>query len=45
MRGSVTEKRRFEARKRIAAIEAAPAGAALNSAANDVAVQIADWVN
>jgi len=45
MRGSATEKRRFEARKRIAAIEAASAGAGLNSAANDVAAQIADWVN
>lgn len=44
IRGSATEKRRFEARKRVAAIAAAPAGAALNSAANNVAVQIADWV-
>lgn len=43
--GSVTEKRRFEARKPLADIEPVPAGAALNSAANDVAVQIADWVN
>jgi cholesterol transport system auxiliary component len=45
IRGNATEKRRFEARKPLAAIEAVPAGAALNSAANDVAVQIADWVN
>ena len=44
-RGSATEKRRFEARRPIAAIEAAPAGTALNSAANDVAIQIAIWVN
>ena len=43
IRGSVTEKRRFEARRPVTAIAPAPAGAALNAAANDVAGQIADW--
>lgn len=42
-RGSATEKRRFEARRPVTAIAPAPAGAALNAAANDVAGQIADW--
>jgi len=45
IRGSATEKRRFEARRPITAIAPAPAGAALNAAANDVAGQIADWVS
>jgi cholesterol transport system auxiliary component len=44
IRGSATEKRRFEARRPVTAIAPAPAGAALNAAANDVAGQIADWV-
>jgi cholesterol transport system auxiliary component len=46
IRGSdpVIEKRRFEARAPVSAIEAAPPGAALNRAANDVAAQVADWV-
>ena len=43
IRGSATEKRRFEARRPVAEISPAPAGAALNAAANDVAGQIADW--
>lgn len=43
VRGSATEKRRFEARRPVTAIEPAPAGSALNAAANDVAGQIADW--
>jgi cholesterol transport system auxiliary component len=43
IRGSATEKRRFEARRPVNAIAPAPAGAALNAAANDVASQIADW--
>jgi cholesterol transport system auxiliary component len=43
IRGSATEKRRFEARRPVTAIASAPAGAALNAAANDVAGQIADW--
>jgi cholesterol transport system auxiliary component len=42
--GQPTEKRRFEARKSMAKVEAAAAGTALNDAANDVAVQIADWI-
>jgi cholesterol transport system auxiliary component len=43
IRGSATEKRRFEARRPVTAIAPAPAGATLNAAANDVAGQIADW--
>jgi cholesterol transport system auxiliary component len=43
IRGNATEKRRFEARRPVAAIAPAPAGAALNAAANEVAGQIADW--
>jgi cholesterol transport system auxiliary component len=43
IRGSATEKRRFEARRPVTAIAPVPAGAALNAAANDVAGQIADW--
>ncbi|HEY0624109.1 ABC-type transport auxiliary lipoprotein family protein [Sphingomonas sp.] len=38
------EKRRFEARVPVAAIDAASAGVALNRAANQVAVQVSDWV-
>ncbi len=41
---TVVEKRRFEARVPVAPIEAAPVGAALNQAANQVALQVADWV-
>jgi cholesterol transport system auxiliary component len=41
---SVVEKRRFEARVPVTEIEAAPAGAALNQAANQVAAQVAEWV-
>ena len=41
---SVVEKRRFEARVAVTEIEAAPAGAALNQAANQVAAQVAEWV-
>ncbi|UZK65406.1 ABC-type transport auxiliary lipoprotein family protein [Sphingomonas sp. M1-B02] len=46
VRGSETviEKRRFEARVPVTPIEAAPVGAALNQAANQVAAQVADWV-
>lgn len=43
IRGSATEKRRFEARRPVTRIAPAPVGAALNAAANDVARQIADW--
>ena len=44
-RGNPTEKRRFEARRPVAAVEATPVGAALNEAANEVASQIAEWAN
>ena len=42
--GTGTEKRRFEARVPVTAIDAASAGPALNQAANQVAQQVADWV-
>lgn len=43
--GSTTvTKRRFEARVPLAAIDATNAGVALSQAANQVAVQVADWV-
>ncbi|SFP68197.1 ABC-type transport auxiliary lipoprotein family protein [Sphingomonas rubra] len=38
------EKRRFEARVPVAAIDAASTGPALNQAANQVAAQVADWI-
>ncbi|MBX3593388.1 ABC-type transport auxiliary lipoprotein family protein [Sphingomonas sp.] len=38
------EKRRFEARVPLAAIEPAAAGTAINTAANQVADEVADWV-
>jgi cholesterol transport system auxiliary component len=44
VRGQSVEKKRFEARRPVWAVEAAPAGRALNEAANDVAAQISDWV-
>jgi cholesterol transport system auxiliary component len=44
VRGQPTEKRRFEVRRPVSEVQAATAGAALNQAANDVALQIADWV-
>lgn len=46
MRGpeAVFEKQRFEARVKLARIDAPSVGAALGTAANQVAVQIADWV-
>lgn len=46
MRGAdpVFEKRRFEARVPVGAIEAQSVGAALNRAANQVADEVADWV-
>lgn len=46
IRGSetVVEKRRFEARVPVAPVEAAPVGTALNTAANRVAAEVADWV-
>lgn len=42
--GGALEKQRFEVRVPVAAIEAAPVAVALNQAANQVAVQVADWV-
>jgi len=44
VRGQSVEKKRFEARRPVTAVEAAAAGRALNEAANDVAAQISDWV-
>lgn len=38
------QKRRFEARVPVSPIEARPVGAALNTAANQVAAEVADWV-
>jgi cholesterol transport system auxiliary component len=43
-RGKAVAKRRFEARSPVGVIEAEAVGAALNSAANDVAGEIADWL-
>lgn len=40
----VFERRRFEVRVPVAVIDAASAGTALNRAANQVAVQVSDWV-
>ena len=42
--GDTVEKRRFEARVPVSAIDAANAGTALSQAANRVAVDVADWV-
>ncbi|UVO54760.1 ABC-type transport auxiliary lipoprotein family protein [Sphingomonas sp. SUN039] len=42
--GGRVETRRFEARAPLAAVDAAQAGTALNRAANDLAMQVADWV-
>lgn len=44
VRGQSVEKKRFEARRNVAAVEAGPAGIALNAAANDVAAQVSDWI-
>ena len=44
VRGQAVDKRRFEARERVVEVTPALAGAALNKAANDVAVQISAWV-
>lgn len=44
VRGQTVEKKRFEARRPVSAIEPGPSGSALNDAANDVAAQISDWV-
>ncbi len=42
--GAPLQKRRFEVRRNVGAIEAGPVGAALNTAANMLAGQVADWV-
>ncbi len=42
--GGALEKRRFEARVPVSAIETGPVGVALNQAANQVAGEVADWV-
>ncbi|MCC2980566.1 MULTISPECIES: ABC-type transport auxiliary lipoprotein family protein [unclassified Sphingomonas] len=42
--GGALEKRRFEARVAVSAIEPAPVGVALNQAANQVAGEVADWI-
>jgi cholesterol transport system auxiliary component len=44
IRGKEVAKRRFEARRDVTAIGPSTAGNALNMAANDVAVQVADWM-
>lgn len=44
VRGQTVEKRRFEARETVSAIEPGPSGAALNKAANKVAEEMAAWV-
>ncbi|SEL81161.1 cholesterol transport system auxiliary component [Sphingomonas palmae] len=41
---TAVEKRRFEARVPVSAIDAASAGASLNQAANQVAAEVATWV-
>lgn len=42
--GQPVEKRRFEAKEKVFAAEAGPVGEALNSAANKVVLEVADWV-
>jgi len=42
--GKSLEKKRFEARRPLSAVEPGPPGIALNAAANDVAVQVSDWI-
>lgn len=42
--GNLVEKRLFEARVPVAAVDAPTVGAALNQAANQVAGEVADWV-
>jgi cholesterol transport system auxiliary component len=45
VRGKIVETKRFEARKPVNEVAAAPAGAALNQAANQVASEIATWID
>ena len=44
VRGQPVQKRRFEAREAIGAIEPGPSGVGLNKAANSVAADIAKWL-
>ncbi len=44
VRGNPVEKRRFEVRRSVTEITPGAAGNALNAAANDVAIQVADWM-
>lgn len=44
VRGQSVAIRRFEARRPVTAVEAGPAGQALNDAANDVASQVSAWI-
>ncbi len=44
VRGLTVEKKRFEARRPVSAVEPGPTGSALNQAANDVAAQVSDWI-
>lgn len=44
VRGQTVEKKRFEARRPVSVVEPGPTGIALNAAANDVAVQVTDWI-
>jgi cholesterol transport system auxiliary component len=44
VRGEAIEKKRFEARETVTAIEPGPAGIALNRAANRLAAEMAAWV-
>ena len=44
VRGEAVKTKRFEARRPVSLIEAGPASAALNVAANQIAGEIADWL-
>ncbi len=44
VRGQIVEKKRFEAREAVTAIEPGPAGASLNRAANKIVQEMAAWV-
>lgn len=44
VRGKEVAKRRFEIRRAVTAMVPSAAGSALNAAANDVAIQVADWM-
>ncbi len=45
VRGKIVETKRFEARQPLNEVAAGPAGAALNQAANQVASEIATWID